>query len=302
MRTRQGWTTRLAAMACIAAVLLCGRVCAVDVPAGDAREAQTLVLGVHPYLAPGQLRLRFAPLAAHLSALVQRPVEVRVGADYAGHVAAIGNDTIDIAYLGPASYVRLTQAFGDKPLLARLERKGRAVLTGHVIVRQDSPVGSITELRGHSFAFGDPNSTMSTRVPMAALRNAGVDLGQLAHYYHFPGHTNVALAVLSGQMDAGAVKSEVFDRHRDRGLRSLLRLPEISEHLFVARAGLPDAIVRRIRDAMLTLHQTQRGRQVLSAIHRDATALVPVRDTDYDSLRAILDPTGEPDAKRRQQP
>lgn len=182
------------------------------------QNAQTLLLGVHPYLSHGELQNRFLPLAHYLSKSLGVAVKVRVGRDYAEHVDEVGRDHIDIAYLGPISYVHMVKLYGRKPLLARLERNGKAVLVGHIVVPEHSPLRNVGELRGKAFAFGDPESTMSSVVPQAVLAAAGISLSDLSRYSNYRGHSNVALAVLSGQVDAGAVKSEVYEDFMDRGL------------------------------------------------------------------------------------
>ena len=269
-----------------------------SIPARAAdRAGQTLLLGVHPYLSYGELQNRFLPLVHYLSKSLGMTVRVRVGRNYAEHVDEIGNDRIDIAYFGPISYVHMVEKYGSKPLLARLERNGKAALVGHIVVPDNSPLRHVTELRGKAFAFGDPESTMSTVVPQAVLAAAGITLGDLSHYANYRGHSNVALAVLSGQMDAGAIKSEVYEEFKERGLRSLARMPEVSEHLFVARGDMPPSLVEKIRVLLLGIAGDPEGMQALKALHRDATGLVPVSDGDYDPLRKLLTSTGQQDGQ-----
>jgi phosphonate transport system substrate-binding protein len=268
--------------ACLAwLVLLAGAVSASD-------RDRPLLLGVHPFLAPAELRLRFDPLAAYLGDALGQPVVVRVGRDYEEHIEEIGHDRLDIAYLGPASYIRLTRQFGDRPVLARLERSGRALLTGRIVVRDDSAITRLADLRGKRFAFGDPASTMSSIVPQAFLAEAGIGLGDLAQFRHYQGHDNVALAVLSGQADAGALKDEVYQQFEPRGLRAIAALPPVSEHLFVTRSDMPPARVARLRGLLLAIDQDPRGQRALRALHRAATGLRTVSDADYDNLRAML--------------
>lgn len=251
-------------------------------------NVRTLLLGVHPYLSYGELQNRFLPLAHYLAKSLGMTVKVRVGRDYAEHVQEVGHDRIDIAYLGPISYVHMVKLHGSKPLLARLERDGKAVLVGHIVVPEHSPLQNVAELRGRAFAFGDPESTMSSVVPQAVLAAAGISLNDLSHYANYRGHSNVALAVLSGQMDAGAVKSEIYDDFSERGLRSLTKMPEVSEHLFVARADMPPTLVEKIRMLLLGIAEDPEGMLALKALHRDASGLVAVTDQDYDALRSLL--------------
>lgn len=247
-----------------------------------------LILGVHPYLSHSELQVRFQPLARYLEEELGRPVMIRVGRDYSEHVEKVGRDEIDIAYVGPVSFLRLVENHGSKPLLAKLQRDGRAVLDGHLVVRHGSDIQRLDDLVGRTLGFGDPNSTMSSVVPIAVLGANGVRLEDLASYSRYRGHSNIAMAVLSGQVDAGAVKSEVFERFKADGLRSLLRLPEVSEHLFLARADMAPSLVDKVREALLELGKSEKGLRALRSIHPQASALVPVSEADYDNLRELL--------------
>jgi phosphonate transport system substrate-binding protein len=248
-----------------------------------------LILGVHPYLSHTELLVRFRPLARYLERRLTIPVSIRVGRDYQEHVDQIGRDRVDIAYIGPVSYVRLSETYAPKPLLARLQRNGRAALDGHIVVRERSDIRNLDDLAGRTLGLGDPNSTMSSVVPIAVLHDHGIPLERLAGHVRYKGHSNIAFAVLSGQVDAGAVKSEVFERFRAQGLRSLARLPEVSEHLFLSRADLEPALIDKVRQALLDAHRSGDGLNALRALHADATALVEVHDEDYAGLRALLD-------------
>ena len=246
-----------------------------------------LILGVHPYLPSAEIQQRFTPLADYLGKQLGRQVQVRVGRDYEQHIEAIGLDSVDIAFVGPASYVKLTARYGPKPLLARIEINGKPILSGYIITRVDSALRNLTDLRGKRFAFVDPGSTMGTIVPRYVMQQAGVGLQQLGAYQHLGGHKDVALGVLNGDYDAGAVKSEVYDELAPRGLRVLVKLPEVSEHLFVTRADLPAKQVTLLRQALLQLKSAPNGAAILRAINKEMTAMAPVADADYDSLRKL---------------
>lgn len=252
-----------------------------------------LVLGVHPYLPPKEIQERFAPLAAHLGQTLGHPVIVRVGRNYEEHIAAIGQNRIDIAFMGPGPYLSVVKSFGPKPLLARLEVHGKPDLIGVIITRQDSPLRKLSELRGKRFAFGDPQSTMSHTVPQRLLEQAGVPEKALARYKFLGGQKNVVLGVLAGDYDAGAVKSEVYDDYAAMGLRILASSPPVTENVFVTRTDLPKRQIEQLRRTLLTIKSAPDGLAILQAINKNATNLVPVRDADFDGLRQILSGKGK---------
>lgn len=256
--------------------------------AAQSSGQKPLILAVHPYLPHDEIISRFTPLADYIARSIGRPVEVRVGRDYEEHINAIGNDSVDIAYMGPAGYVNLVEKYGKQPLLVRQVVDGQTLLKGEIIVRQDSSLQSLSELKGKRFIFADANSTMGSVLPQGMLVQAGVPLTSLARYKFLEGHDNVAMAVLAGDYDAGAVKEEVFTKYKPRGLRVLAHIPSVYDHVFVASAKLPTALIDSLRSLLLKLNALPEGRSIMSSIHPKMTALAAPVDSDYDSLRTIM--------------
>lgn len=248
-----------------------------------------LILGIHPFLSSTELYKRFSPLADYLSRELGRPVQIHIESSYESHVNAIANGRVDIALMGPASFVKLTRRFGRVPLLAAFETMGIRTFKGVIVVRKDSQIKTLSQLRGKKFAFGDVNSTMSHLVPRYMLLKAGVDVTHLGKADFLTNHDNIALGVLSGSFDAGALKEDIYNEYAKQGLSAAAISDPMPDHIFVARTGLPGDTVRKVSEILFSLKNTEDGRMVLSSIQKNLTALVPARDADYDSLRKLLD-------------
>src|SRR5574337_807100 len=199
---------------------------------------QPLKLAVHPYLSSSELVRRFTPLAEYLSSALKRPVAVELSNSYGAQINKIGNDKVHIAFMGPASYVILTRYFGQKPLLAGFESNGKKTFRGVIVTNKNSRITSLQHLKGKKFAFGDYDSTMSHLVPRSMLLQQGVDVADLATHMHLATNDNIALSVLAGNFDAGAVKEEIYLKYRAEGLRAVAFTPEIIDHVFVASSLL----------------------------------------------------------------
>lgn len=247
-----------------------------------------LTLGIHPFKPPTTLIKSFTPLATYLSHKMNEPVSIKISKDYQTHIDSVGQDKFDLAYMGPAPYVEMVQAYGQKPLLARQVINSSPVFHGKIIVRKDSPIQSIEELKGKRFAFGDPNSTMGHLMPRYMLAQAGVRAEQLASFKHISDHMNIVLAVLAGDFDAGAVKEDVFFTQEQRGLRAIATSPPIFDHLFISSKRLPAEKVGALRNALLNLAKEPNGKAILQAMTPGVTALVSAANQDYDNLRSIL--------------
>lgn len=253
-----------------------------------AQEEKALVLWIHPYLPATELVKRFSPLVNYLAAELGQPVRIRVQKSYQSHIDFVGQNRADIAFIGPVSYVLMRRSYGAKPLLAKLEESGASFFHGVIVVRQDSSFASVADLRGKSFAFSDPNSTMGHIVPRAMLAQAGVPVSQLGRHDFLNSHHDVVLAVLGGYFDAGGVKDETFIEYEKRGLRALAKSPPVAEHLFLTRSDLPAPLVQRLRSLFLAVNSSPRKQNILSGIKATATGFVPVVPRDYDSLEELM--------------
>ncbi len=260
---------------------------------GIARAADPLIFAVHPYLPATELIERFTPLIQYLSRELRVPVNLVISRDYKSHIVQVGKNRADIAYMGPASYVEMVEQFGKKPLLARLEIIGKPTFQGIIIVRADSPLLTLRDLIGKRFAFGDPDSTMSHLVPRYVLWKNGVTTENLGGYAFLNNHHNVALGVLAGDYDAGAVKDEVFYSYEHRGLRELMRTWPLSEHVFTANTSLSPETLQKLRNALYSLRDKEGGQDIMASLKHSITGMVPVEDGDYDSLRHILQKLAE---------
>jgi len=253
-----------------------------------AADPQPYVLAVQPFLSASEIQRRFAPLAEYLGQQLGRPVQVRVGGNYEEHINFVGQDAVDIAYIGPAPYVACVERFGPKPILARIQTKGKPYLDGVIFVRRDSGITQLADLKGKRFAFGDPQSAMGSVLPRYVLRENGIALRDLAHFSHVLAHDNVILGVLAGDFDAGAVRTDIYDEMASPALRVLAKLPPVSEHLFVTRSTMPRQDVQRLRQALLQLGTSPDGQRILHTISLEMTGLEPASDADYDTMRKVV--------------
>lgn len=247
-----------------------------------------LVLGVHPFKPATRLVESFDPLMRYLSARLGEPVRLHIARDYQEHIDAAGSGRYDFAYMGPSLYVQLRNVHGARPLLARQQIGARPVFHGKIFVRADSPIQRLEDLAGKRFAFGDARSTMGHLVPRHMLWQAGVTVEQFAEHKFVGDHLNVALGVLTGEFDAGAVKEDVYYQYEKRGLRAIATSAPMSDHLFVASHRMKPEQVQQLRALLLAMRQNPEGRAALQAITAGVGALVTVQDSDYDSLRAVM--------------
>lgn len=254
----------------------------------NAESNSEIRLGIHPYLAAEELHKRFTPLTNYLSKHLNTPVTLHIAKDYESHITLTGTNSLDISYLGPASYVTVSRRYGQRKILGRLEVNGKPYFQGYIIVRADSNMQKLSELAGKRVAFSSSRSTMGYRVPKFMLKKIGLKLEDLGEQQFLGSHENVVLGVLAGEFDAGAVKEEVFNKYKSRGVRSLARSDKISEHLFVSKKSMPESQANAIQQLLFNLGNTSNGKEILASIKKTVTGIVSGADEDYNNLYQIM--------------
>ncbi len=117
------------------------------------------------------------PLRAYLEEKLKLPVEMVVGANYAATSEALRFGRIDIAYLGPVTYVLQSKHVGLQPF-ARPSHPGVGpTFQATIIVPANSKAKNLADLKGGDIAFGDPASTSGTWVPRWQLLHEGLVSG-----------------------------------------------------------------------------------------------------------------------------
>ena len=91
-----------------------------------------------------------------------RPVDIqlRIFRSYDEGIESLVAGKVDFVRFGPASYITAKGRNNRIKLLAMEHKSGKKRFKGLIIVAVDSPIRSLTDLKGHSFAFGDRNSTI----------------------------------------------------------------------------------------------------------------------------------------------
>lgn len=226
------------------------------------------------------------PLRAYLERCLRMPVELVVGSNYVATGEALRCGAVDLAYLGPVTYILQSRCAGLEPF-ARPTHGGSIGPTfrAAIIVPADSPVENLAQLRGREVAMGDLVSTSGTWVPRHMLLAAGLSSETDYWRRNLGSHDAVAAAVAERRMAAGALSLSIYHRLLAEGglngdlVRILAESPPIPEYMWTFREGLADGLREDLRHAFVDL----RDSAALGAYR--AEAFIPAVDADVDRVR-----------------
>jgi phosphonate transport system substrate-binding protein len=187
--------------------------------------------------------------------------DVRVGESYGAVVEAMANGQVDVAFFGAVAYLQAKKRAGAELLAVSVEN-GASVYYSGIFVRADSPLKSLSDLKGRSLALGDPNSTSSFAYPLAMLLDAGVDPEKdLAKIYFAGSHVNSLAACAEKRVDAGAASFVSFEKAVDEkrlasdALRPIARSEPIPNPPLAMASRLPADIKSKLRDGFAHVHE-----------------------------------------------
>ncbi len=248
---------------------------------------QTLRLAMIPTTDPGKIVRESQPLVKYLEKETGSRIELVVPTNYAAVVEAIANDRVDIAYLGGFTFVQASRRAGVLPLVQReRDQNFHSVF----ITQPRSAINTLTDLKGHSFAFGDVNSTSGHLMPAYYMRAANVDQGVMAKALYTGGHDATALAVANGKVGAGAMDELVYGNMMKSGkitseqVRVFYTTPAFIDYVWAARKGLDPKLSESFADALLKLDASNPEQKILLDL-LNATKYVRAEDSSYDKLR-----------------
>jgi phosphonate transport system substrate-binding protein len=257
-------------------------------------SAVTLRLGIIPTTNPGKIIRESKPFIDYLEKETRAKVVLTVPTNYAAVVEAMASDRVDIAYLGGFTFVQASARAGAIPLVQREEDQTFHCL---FITQPDSAIRSLDDLKGHSFAFGDMNSTSGHLMPVYFMRQRRVDQAVIDKAIYTGGHDATALAVANKKVDAGAMDEQVFTRMIMEGklsesqVRVFYTSPSFFDYVWAARKGLDRRMTEGFANAMLKLNQeTPEQQPILQFLN--ASKYVRAVDANYDSLRQAARDTG----------
>ncbi|RME67129.1 MAG: phosphate/phosphite/phosphonate ABC transporter substrate-binding protein [Nitrospirae bacterium] len=249
-------------------------------------------IGVVPLRTPADMLKRFTPLGGYLSRIFGRPIEVKVGVDFETAIEDIGRTVVQASFMTPSTYAIAHKKYGAKVVVKAL-RQGRPYHHSVIVVREDSDIKEVKDLRGRSFAFGDRYSTSSHIVPRWMLKEEGIDVSELMFYNHLGHHDEVINGVLSGQFDAGAVMETVVEEFSDRGLRIIKKSKEIPEFCFVVSKDLQEEEAQKLIASLLALKDTDETmRAVLHSIDPHYSGFTEASHEDYQWIIEIMEEMG----------
>jgi phosphonate transport system substrate-binding protein len=250
-------------------------------PATAAENKGSYSFYVIPQLPPVVMQQAWGPLLKRLSQETGYHFALDIPPSIPAFEALLFKGIPDFIFTNPYLIVASHKHQNYIPLV----RSNAMLLQGYLVVRKDSPLKSLQDLKGKTMAFPAPNSFAASLYMRSLMDKAGVTVQPR----YVGAHSNVYRQVVYGEVAAGGGVNYSFDREpqeiRDQ-LRVLFKTPPASPHPVAAHNRIPPAVREAVAAALLRIAASPDGAELMNA----AQLPKPVRadyQRDYQPMEQL---------------
>jgi len=249
-------------------------------------EKQELLLGSVAMDIPAAMHKRLSPLTQYLQKTLDMPVSLKLSPNMGGAISDVAQDKVDIAYLTPVAYLKANKK-GGAQIVAKTVTKGKASFQLMIVVKKDSPIKTIKDLVGKSFAFGDKRALLQR----AVVVGSGISLEQLGSFEFIGHYDNIASAVMHGDFDAGILKDTKAFKWENKGLRILHASDHLPPYNIAVSQSVSPELKDKITQAFIALDgNNPEHLKVIKAVDKKYNGFAETNDAEYDVIRNLVKP------------
>ena len=283
----------------IAVTMGLGMMTSTSVMAAECENPDSLTFAIIPTEETvAELQL-YKPITDRMEKLTGKKIEFFMPTSYASVVEGMLSKFVDVAVLGPYSYVianskdsevEVFATYAKKPGYLQEEGPG---YRGVLISKKGSGIKTISDTKGKLVGLTDPGSTSGNLVPRVVFsEKIGMDIdGYFKKVVYTGSHELSTVAVDQGKVDVAFVASHRFDNVVAKGevkledFNVIWSSPPIPQDPFVYRSTLCEDIKENIRNTFLGLKDDPNAQAFLENVK--SNTFVPMSSADYYVIRDL---------------
>ena len=206
---------------------------------------------------------KFHPLATYLTQKTGLPIRLVVPENLTKFETSLHNGEIDFALQDPHTFLKLSNLFDKDSLLRALNLEGGTTQSGVIIVRNDSGIHKVTDLKGKTVMFGPKFSASKWLAGRLLLEDNGINIEKdLKAYLNGGCCEDIAFNVYLKAVDAGVVCDHFAGEHEDKQkelgidasqIMVIAKTKDVPMKVFSARKGIDKKTIIKVRQALLNL-------------------------------------------------
>lgn len=240
------------------------------------------IFAIHPLHNPDRMFELYQPLVDCInSTTTEFSVKLESSKDYSKFEEKLFDRKFHFALPNPYQTVKATK-FGYK-IFGKMGDDNN--FCGLVLVRKDSHIRDISDLRNKSISFPSATALAAAMMPKYYLKILGIDVEKDAECRYVGSQESSIMNVFLGKTNAACTWPppwKVFsDQHPEvkDALRILLKTDPLINNGLVVRDDIPQSHLRIFENTIFNLNQTENGKRILKKM--DLSQFEKVTQNDY---------------------
>lgn len=252
---------------------------------------QPLRIGMLPTQRFEEQQRMIKPLEEYLEKSLETEINFLVASDYKQVVKWLVDGKIDMAYVAGVSYLEALEGGAEiEPLVAPINKyTGRPWYRAAIVVRVNSNIKTLHQLKGKRFAFVNKSSTSGYLMPFNALNKLGIHPEEEFRKIIYSGtHAKALQALQNNNVDAVAtnlpyyLKQQKSGKFKPEEFRVIWESPPIPPSLIVVSKKLPANSIKKLKISFLN---TPEGLE--SIFGGQSAGYTTIVDADYTPIRKL---------------
>lgn len=210
---------------------------------------------------------------------------------------ALREGKVDLYHDSVVPTLVLSKRAGSVPIL-RQWKYGEADYKGLIVVKKNSGINSLADLKGKVIAFEEPHSTSATVLPRMLLEEKKLKLMQIKTPgtvkpdvvgFIYGSDGNSVNVLMTGRADAATTIHREFDRLKPE-IRDSLKVIDttmtVPRNLVAVRKDLDPRLLKDLKKILLTMDQDSEGQAVLKR-SQNTTRFDEIPPGSLDQLKNI---------------
>lgn len=277
-----------------------------DSASDDTSETTSLTVQFVPTNNDGSMDAKCKPFAEYLSKALGVDVTVTVATDYSTIVEAMASGKVDIGIMPPAAYVQARSQGAAKAVLSSslvdydeneqpISGSSANSFKGEVLVKADSDMTSLADLKGKTIATLSANSASGYIYPVAEMKDLGIDPTSDCTIVTVNDIPSEITAVLEGQADAAFVfegaryvfssKFENNDLFTDLKVLYLTE-GDIPNDAIAVLPSMDSELQEKVKEVFLNMPNDEEGKEAMAMWGH--TAYTEADEAAYDTIEAYI--------------
>jgi len=225
------------------------------------QAGEVYTLGVVPQFEPRRLLAAWKPIVDELQRRTGLTIQLTTSLTVPEFEGELEKGSFDFVYANPYHILHVRKSQGYLPLVHDAEP-----LRGILVVRKDSPIRDLRDLKGKTLAIPSPNALGASLLLRADLeRLYGIKMNTL----NVKTHSSVYLNVINGLADAGGGVEKTLEEQDSavkESLRILYTTRELPAHPIAAHPRVKPAIREQVKAALLAMAASPGTRELFKRV------------------------------------